>query len=384
MTNILDPSAVLGLLPSLLQDQKRLSSPQDGLALLSHGIMTTLAFRLIAVDDESPAQNFENNVLHSDWNKHGPGHYTLRYRHDQSSLEFLLKFSKLGGRTLISAIAAEVSHTSVYENRNCILCVHQTDKASSLDIATNDFMSPSFFPYDVGSPDAPPLVHGFISSNRVADYISQFRLQIVQKLLPSLRKDGYTEIAADTAAAATSSASSSRPRPENPPPARPRTPPFSPEQPFHLPSHIPPENPLQIGRRDLDPILGGRSPFGPPPVFPPDAGDGMYVGPDHPMFRGGGQGVRGIGGGRGLWGGDGYLPPMGAPPGARFDPVGPNLGPFPQRGGFGGPRGPPGMGNLREPDNDEFMPPGAVSISSTASPQLLISLPAERYVHVRY
>lgn len=84
----------------------------------------------------------------------------------------------------------------------------------------------------------------------------------------------------------------------------------------------------------------------------------MIVGPSHPMFQdrfgSGQQGPR--------WGGDGFLPPIGAPPGARFDPVGP-FG-SPSRGGFGGevpgPRrgfGPRGG----EPDNDEFMPPGAVS-----------------------
>jgi hypothetical protein len=47
------------------------------------------------------------------------------------------------------------------------------------------------------------------------------------------------------------------------------------------------------------------------------------------------------------------LPPMGAPPGARFDPVGPAFPNRPPRGAF-----PPGGGNLRDPDNDEFMPPG--------------------------
>lgn len=82
----------------------------------------------------------------------------------------------------------------------------------------------------------------------------------------------------------------------------------------------------------------------------------MFVGPDHPIF-GPGRG-RGYGE-RGPWGGDGFLPPMGAPPGARFDPVGPNIGSFPGIGGRGR-GGPPGGGNMRGPDNDEFMPPGAV------------------------
>jgi proteasome inhibitor subunit 1 (PI31) len=87
----------------------------------------------------------------------------------------------------------------------------------------------------------------------------------------------------------------------------------------------------------------------------------MFVGPNHPIF-----GQRGRGNpNRGPWGGDGFLPPMGAPPGARFDPVGPGLGPFPGGTGLGsrgGRGGTPGGGNLHGPDNDEFMPPGAVSV----------------------
>jgi hypothetical protein len=90
----------------------------------------------------------------------------------------------------------------------------------------------------------------------------------------------------------------------------------------------------------------------------------MFVGPDHPIFSGRVPGGLGGPGGQGRWGGDRFLPPMGAPPGARFDPVGP--GPFPGGiGGIGGGRGrggPRGGRNLGEPDNDEFMPPGAVSI----------------------
>jgi len=77
--------------------------------------------------------------------------------------------------------------------------------------------------------------------------------------------------------------------------------------------------------------------------LPGAGGDGMFVGPDHPLFNrerdqndplripgtgGGGAGARGP------WGGDGFLPPLGAPPGARFDPV----GPFAPGGGMNVPR----------------------------------------------
>lgn len=186
--------------------------------------------------------------------------------------------------------------------------------------------------------------------------MSQFQLMIVQKLIPGLRKEGYTEQAAETS-------TSTRPGPSQPQPARPQptSPPQAPDQ--TNPLQVPTRNPLEIGRSDLNPFP--RNPFAPPSLFPDNEGDGMFVGPNHPIF---GQGVGGRGG-RGPWGGDGFLPPMGAPPGARFDPVGPGLGPFPGgpipgRGApFGGMgRGMPGRGNMRDPDFDDFPPPGGVSI----------------------
>ncbi|TFY82595.1 hypothetical protein EWM64_g1409 [Hericium alpestre] len=339
-TDILDPAALIALLPTLLPiTRKRLETPQDAIAALLHTVLTALSFRVIAVDDSSPASSILNGVLPEDWNRHGPGNYTFRYRHEQSSLEFVVKLAKLGSRTLINAIAVE------------------TDKAASLDISTNDFTSPSFFPYDANAENAQPLIHGFISSSRVADLISQFKLTIVQKLMPGLQKEGYTE-----STEVPVHVHLPRPGPSEPParPTRPESPPYAPERPFRLPTYPatypPPRNPLEIGRSDLEP-LGG---FAPPPLFPGATPNGMFVGPDHPIF-GRGQGANGGQPNRGPWGGDGYLPPMGAPPGARFDPVGPGLGPFPGRTGTG-PRGgqPPARGgNVQDPDNDEFPPPGS-------------------------
>ncbi|KAH9938545.1 PI31 proteasome regulator N-terminal-domain-containing protein [Fomitopsis serialis] len=327
--NVLDPSALIQAIPSKLPPtKKRLESSQDGIAVFLHTALAALGFRLIAVDENTPARTFDNSVLPDDWNAHGPGHYTFRYRHEQSSLEFVVKVLKLGSRTMINSIALE------------------SDKAATLDIPTNDFVSPSFFPHDLAVADASPLIHGFISSNRVADLISQFQLTTIQKLIPGLRKEGYTE-SEDVSARA----SGSRPRPDAPPPARPQ--PYAPpDAPARSPLAVPPRNPYEIGRRDLDPLP--RNPFQPPSLFPDNGADGMFVGPNHPIF---GQGMRGQGpGGRGPWGGDGFLPPMGAPPGARFDPVGPGPLPMPGRRPF---PGMPGSGNMRDPDNDDFMPPGA-------------------------
>lgn len=109
-SNILDPSALISALPGVLPPTKqRLESPQDGLAALIHTAMVALGFRLIAVDESSPARTILNSVLPDEWNQHGPSNFTFRYRHEQSSLEFLVKVVKLGSRTLINSIAVEVS-----------------------------------------------------------------------------------------------------------------------------------------------------------------------------------------------------------------------------------------------------------------------------------
>lgn len=109
MSNILDPSAVSAALPNYLGTQKTLKSPQDALAALVHTILSVLGFRLVGIDESTTQGTFEGNVLPEGWNSHGPGTYTFRYRHEQSSLEFLVKLSKLGSRTIINAIAIEAS-----------------------------------------------------------------------------------------------------------------------------------------------------------------------------------------------------------------------------------------------------------------------------------
>lgn len=89
--------------------------------------------------------------------------------------------------------------------------------------------------------------------------------------------------------------------------------------------------PLRIGDADRDPwaaspdVLGGGCPLARPPRH-----DGMIVGPDHPLWQGPHGGAP--------------LPPMGALPGARFDPMSP-LAPMQRRG---------------DPDWDEFAPPSSM------------------------
>lgn len=111
-SDVLDPSALLSKIPTLLPPSfKSLSSPQDAIAAFVHSIMSTLAFRLIAIN-ESSVQSA--TVLPAEWNKNSPGHYSFKYKHDQSSLEFVLNIAKLGRRTLINAIAVEVSPICIF------------------------------------------------------------------------------------------------------------------------------------------------------------------------------------------------------------------------------------------------------------------------------
>lgn len=348
MSLLLDPSALMEQLPKLLPGERGAESsvrtPQDALALLSHTLLTRLSFRLTSLSDASnaPVESYTDNVLPSTWTASAPSSYTFRYSHDQSSLNFLVKVVSLGARLLIHATALESNRTESYE------------------VEIDRFTSRSYWPWESDVPQKEPLINGFVSSTRVSDFVFGFQVKIVQKLMPGLQKAGYEEIT-DTdqgSTSATASSSSSSQGSRQLPPAAPSRP--DPEGYYPNLQQPPFRNPLIIGDRDLDP-LGGN--FGPPPLFGGggglgrfpggDDGGGMFVGPNHPIFRnrfpqGGGFG--GLGG------------PV--PPGARFDPVEP-FGQGPLRPGAGRGRGRDGGARgMGDPDWDEMPPPGGnVSLS---------------------
>ncbi|KAK0537875.1 hypothetical protein OC842_001475 [Tilletia horrida] len=414
-SNMFDPAALVHTLQALLPaqaqssggsddtaaagqvDQKALlANPHDALAALAHTIMTAVGFRLIGLGedhrlplpaassssaDSAPTEQPDSNRLPPEWNARGPESYAFRYRHNQSAMEFVLKVVRMGGRALIHALAIE------------------DNKTATLDVQVDDYTSASFFPYPrsssssstsagSGSASSEPLIHGFIGSARVQDLTSLFKINIIQKLVPGLQKEGYYEESTSTSAGAgggdagpSGSGNRNRPPPPRapeydplmdprfiPPPARPYRPGRGDEDdddnfprfdPFG--SGIgagPGRNPATIGDRDLDPlgIPPGRFGGGPPPLFGGggrDQGGGMIVGPDHPLFRD----RFGPGDGRGGNGGTGGLPAGAVPPGARFDPIGP-FGPGPGVGPGSGPRRPPRGGPLGgDPDWDDLPPP---------------------------
>ncbi|KAL8840635.1 MAG: hypothetical protein Q9176_003748 [Flavoplaca citrina] len=350
------------------------ASPQirdayDAIALLANATMLAADFRLQGLgEDHTIATSSDTNdpqLLPPDWNASITSNYAFRYAHIQSSLQFIVKISRLGNKAIINGLAID------------------DDKVHTLEVPIKDFVSQSSLPFTTDSTESTEqnenkLTNVFISAGRVADLGAMIKLQIIQKLAPGLQKEGYES--AHAASTANSSDPSPRqqqqPPPERgdprppydplrddplPPAARPR--PFNdplaaePRRPYPAGDFPPPgfedeyemnrppgrENlggerrPLNIGERDLyPPGLGPHDPLRGPGFGPSGGigGGGMHPTFDDPMFGGAGGG--------GMGGYDGR-----APPGARYDPVGPGDGPPNLRGG---PRFPGGGAGGRPPN----------------------------------
>ncbi|KAK2853316.1 hypothetical protein FQN49_005184 [Arthroderma sp. PD_2] len=286
-----------------------------------------------------------SDVLPRDWNASST--YSFRYSHRRSSTEYLLKVDRLGGNTIVYALALG------------------NDKTTSFDLPTKDFVSDSNLPLSsIAEPDA--LTRVFVSQSRLDALVSLFDANIVQKLAPNLQEEdgGPSQGAQGTLREQAAQQYPSRGPlrdDRSPEPTRPY--PF--DDPLAVPTHdpvpagdFPPpgfedeheinrpprsyhqgqgeRQPLNIGERDLypqglaphDPLRGHFGPTG-------RGGGGMHPTFDDPMF-GGGEGGEG-----------GY--DLQVPPGARYDPVGPGDGrPYgrggPPGSGFPGGRGGPGAG----------------------------------------
>ena len=207
----------------------------------------------------------------------------------------------------------------------------------------------------------------FISAGRLSDLGSHIRIKLIQKLIPGLQKEGYEDNSNSSSAATTSTSNepgrTSQPPHSNPhqpnvpyphgihdplaepPRARPfpagemRPPGFEDEYDILRPAGghgMPGRPPVNIGERDLyPPGMGPYDPLRPGPGFGGlgsggMGGGGMHPTFDDPLFRGPGR-----------QGGGEYDPQ--APPGARYDPVGPWGGaPRDGRGGSGTGRSPGG------------------------------------------
>ena len=286
---------------------------------------------------------FDEATVQKLWTEDSPSHREFRYAHPQSSLQFIIKISRLGTKTVIMGVAIG------------------DDKTTSFDFKTDDFTSAAAFPWTTEKGD---VSAGFIRENRMKDLAGLFKINVLQKLIPGLSKAGYVEEENTNTDNFPAQGfphpptvltlrqlpnyprqPAPRPQPRNPneddplriPPRRPRDPEPMPdwEDPYDLTRPLPlfpqaGQNPLSIGHDDLNPP-GLGSPFTPlPGTLGPDGlprpGVGAGQGGMFMDVRGRGRGQR----------------PPGVPPGARWDPIGPG------RGGQGG--GPNPFGGYMDDD----------------------------------
>lgn len=364
------------------------SSSYEAIALFAHACMTAVGFRLLGfgegqkngtlspqaapIPQANQSCNSESELaalaprLSPQWNA-SFGSHSFLYAHAQSSMQYVIKIDRLGGKAEIRGIGLG------------------DERISRFEIIAKDYISSAALPLRItlnedGTEDRSDLEQKlkdlFISDSRIKDLTTLYRSTIIQNLAPGLHKEGYEESPAAAAAAAArdireDAYARRHPRadplvePGLPEPARPRPlpqgdplagpPPRRPVPDFPPPGfedeyeiQRPPRggygplagrSPYDIGRDDLyPPGLGPHDPLR--PGFVPggggfgQGGGGMHPTFDDPLFAGRGEG-------RGEW------DPQ-VPEGARWDPVAPGEGPRDRmgrgRGGFPGGGGQGGQG----------------------------------------
>lgn len=180
MTRItLQADSLITTLPTLLPAASPvLLSQQDAVAALLHTIHTTIAFELIAVNDLSAT-----NVLPVGWNDRAPD-FTLEYRHPESSATTLtIKVLKLSNRTLIHGSNQQVSTPCGVVEVQLMVLPFQSDADASFEFSTATYVSPSYFPSSI---DSEPLIHAFVSAERLEEFVTEYLNKIVKVLTPDI------------------------------------------------------------------------------------------------------------------------------------------------------------------------------------------------------
>jgi len=239
-----------------------LSGP-DYIVMLLHSVMKINQFVLVGL---SEFENFaENNEIPQEWNL-SQDSWSFRYKHAKSPNSFVLKVLKLGSKLMI--------HAMTIENENQIW---------NFEILASNHLNPEFTDFGNASP--------FDVLKNVDQLIDSFNLHISSKILTET--DFKKNVTKEKEKVPVTSLR---------------------EDPFYDPLRIGrPQGGRQfrdprigIGHEDLYGVGGG---FGNIPGFG-GPGGGNVVGPNHPMFQGGGP-----------RGGFGY--PGTHPFPARYDPFGP-------------------------------------------------------------
>ncbi|RFU75911.1 pi31 proteasome regulator [Trichoderma arundinaceum] len=364
-------------------DSSDLASSYEAIALLVHAYFASLDFRLCGFDEDKPIPECASLAprLPSQWNN-GFGSLSFVYKHKQSSMTFVIRIDRMGSKVEIRglAVGAENIHRFEYTVRDIV-------QAKNLPVR---------IAFDAnGNEDRTDLPEKlkklFISDQAIERILHDTRVQIVQKLIPKLQKEGYVETETEEAEANARDerraqeargdprapfrpAGNPEPNmpyphpgllPDNahrrPPPGDFPPPDFEDEHEIHSP-------PRMMGGLRMPPSFIGHDDLNPPGLGPHDPLRGSFVGGglprpggfsgmhptfDDPLFTGeGGWGGQGQGQG-------GYDPQ--APPGSRWDPVDPSGGPrFSRpggrdgggggRGGFGGAGGFGGFGGFGSGD----------------------------------
>ena len=363
-----------------------LSSSYEALALFVHACMTNLGFRLLGFDEDKPIGTAPSPPpvlpspkltpprraeaecaaigprLPARWNA-SFNSLAFVYAHTQSSMRFVVRVDRLGGQAAVRALAVGA------------------DRVHSLDVAARDYVSSASLPLRIPTTTAtaaeaedqqqqPPqpredrtglparLERIFVSRERVADLAALLKVDIVQRLVPALQKEGYEEDADQRAAREDADAAARGREPARPaqPPPDPRPEPARP-YPFDDPLAAPPPRPTPAGDfappgfEDEYEVLrpAWRGGAGPPPFLPAIGGDDLHppgLGPHDPLrpsFVGGLPRPRGGGGmhpaglddplfGGPRGGGQAGFDPQ-VPPGARYDDPTGGFGSLPRFGG---------------------------------------------------
>lgn len=285
--------------PSVLTNS--LGFAQDGLTEVLRKAMAELHF--LPVDANSPEiPGLAKNVIPEDWAHAGPGDRTFHCKCDQDGLELFFKVSETepGNRTFRCVIFSEVRRLLRFHCDSFFTRIIQDGNTVCRDtFATKGltFLDETDTTFQVPSPT--------LSIIRIAGLMAQLNLKIGAVVFPPLGNEGYVE-QYETASASEHAAGAPN---DQPGVVQDGTLPF----PDHSSSST-------IGSSDLHPPDLAANPSSPLSLFPPvDRGcDDMFVGPEHPIF--GRNSLRRSK----TWSGTGiHLPPMGAPPGARFGPMSP-------------------------------------------------------------
>jgi hypothetical protein len=324
-----------------------LASSYEVIALLIHAYLAALGFRLCGFHEDKPLSECESLAprLPPQWNN-GFGSVAFVYKHKQSAMQFVVRVDKMGTKVEIRGLA--VGDENIYRFERALRDVVQSSSLPVRITLTDNGEDRSDL--------VDKLRKVFVSEQAITDTLHDLKVNIVQKLIPKLQQEGYVETAEAEATARSERRAQEFQNPDHPYRGQPQpNMPYPRPNPGPVPDFRPPgfEDEHQINAPPRGLVMPGRPPFNighddlnPPGLGPHDPLRGSFVGGGLPR-PGGFSGMHPtfddplFGGRGGPLGPDpdssGYDPQ--APPGARWDPVGPGGGMPPFQGGRGNPFG---------------------------------------------